>query len=71
MVSSEHTVPRRQDQQRRWYATRVWHCSGGELTCVRTYVPYESRKGLQDLRQLDWLTADTESQGDKQMCLTN
>ena len=71
MASSEHAVPRRGDQQRRWSATREWYCSGGELTCVRVYVPYESREGLEDLQQLDWLTADAESQGDKQICLTS
>jgi hypothetical protein len=69
MASSEHTVPRRGDQQRRWYATRAWHCRG-ELTCVRVCVSYESREGLKDLQQLDWLTDDANSPGDKLICLT-
>jgi hypothetical protein len=45
-MDDEHTLLRHGDQQRRWYATREWYCSGGELTCVRTYIPYEvaSRK---------------------------
>ena len=71
MVSSEYTLPTNSDQKRRWYATREWHCSGGELTCVRVCVPYESCESLGNPQQFDWLTADAGSQGNKTICLTS
>jgi hypothetical protein len=48
-VNNEHAGQTYADQKRRWYATRVWHCSDGELTCVRVCMPYESSEGPEPL----------------------
>jgi len=49
-VNNEHTMQTYGDQERRWYATKVWYYSDGELTCERVYVPYESREGAEHLQ---------------------
>ncbi len=49
-MNNEPTAQMDGDQERGWYATRVWHCSDGELTCERVYVPYESREGAEHLQ---------------------
>jgi len=48
-VNNEPTVPTRGDQNRRRYATRVWHSSDGKLTCVRLYLLYESTERPENL----------------------
>ncbi len=49
-MNNEPAVQTAGDQARRWYATRVWHCSDGELTCERVYVPCESRGRAEHLQ---------------------
>ena len=48
-MNNEDTVQRSGAQGRGWYATRVWHSSDGELTCVRLYLLYESPEGPESL----------------------
>ncbi len=48
-VNNETTVQPRGDQNRRRYATRVWHSSDGELTCVRLYLLNENPEGPESL----------------------
>ena len=48
-MNNEDPVAGSQDQRRGWYATRAWHCSNGELACVRVYLPCESPELPEDL----------------------
>ena len=49
-INNEPTVQTYGDQERRWYATRVWYCGAGELICERVYVPCESRERAEHLQ---------------------
>jgi len=48
-MNNEDTAQRSGDQGRRRHATRVWHSSDGELTCVRLYLLYENPEGPESL----------------------
>jgi len=48
-VNNEPMVQSSGDQARGWYATRVWHSSDGELTCVRVYLLYQSPEAPEHL----------------------
>jgi len=71
MDSTQFSMPTHKDRNRRSYAIREWHCIDGGLTCLRVYVPYESREEPEVSQQPDWLTVDAGAQGDKQVCLTS
>jgi len=60
MVSSEHNALRHEDQRHRWCAIREWCCVDGGLTCLRVYLPYESREEPEGFEQPDLLTANAE-----------
>jgi hypothetical protein len=49
MDRTQISVLTHKDRNHRAYAIREWRCVDGELTCLRVYVPYESREGPENL----------------------